>query len=248
MDLQVLASQWVGQIAEFLHLGYGVGAGMVSAVNPCGFSMLPIYLTLYLGANEEAFASKSIVIRILQAVWVTLVVTSGFGLLFLLCGSIILLGGNFIQVYIPWFAVCIGILLVFLGVWLLMGKYLSFPFLLNWAQKIGDPRKIGLWSFFLFGVGFGITSMSCTLPIFLAVVGSSITQGDFQQGVMQYFAYISGVALVLLSLTLAIAFVKEGKVVGGMRKLLPYVHKISAVFLLIAGIYIIYYWLTSGLV
>ncbi len=248
MDLQVLATQWLGQVADYLKLGYGVGAGMVSAVNPCGFSMLPIYLTLYLGANEETFGGKSVVVRILQAVWVTLVVTSGFGFLFLIFGSIIMLGGNFLLTIIPWFALCIGVVLILLGIWLLMGKYMSFPFLLNWAQKIGDPRKIGLWSFFLFGVGFGITSMSCTLPVFMAVVGSSIIQGDIQEGIWQFFAYIFGVALVLLSLTLAIAFVREGKIVGGMRKILPYVHKISAVFLLIAGVYIVFYWLTSGLV
>lgn len=247
MDIQVLAAQWLGQLANYLHLGYGVGAGMVSAVNPCGFAMLPVYLTLYLGADEEQFGSQSVFIRLLKALEVTLVVTSGVGLLFFSVGTVILLGGNFVMAYIPWFAVLVGVLLVFLGGWLLMGKNFSAGFLLNWGAKIGDPRKMSIRGFFLFGVAFGVTSMSCTLPIFLAVVGSSITQGDFVAGLYQFCAFIFGMAMVLFTLTLGIAFVKKGAVVGAMRKMLPYVHKISAVFLLIAGGYIIYYWLSSGL-
>src|SRR6185312_4342948 len=37
-----------------LPLGYAFGAGMVAAVNPCGFALLPAYLMLYLGDASEA--------------------------------------------------------------------------------------------------------------------------------------------------------------------------------------------------
>jgi cytochrome c-type biogenesis protein len=52
---------------------------------------------------------------------------------------------------------------------------------------------------------------------------------------------------VMLILTLGIAVVKEGVVVGTLRKILPYVQKISALLLLLAGGYIVYYWLSSDL-
>ncbi|MCP4342974.1 MAG: cytochrome C biogenesis protein, partial [Desulfobulbaceae bacterium] len=39
----------------------------------------------------------------------------------------------------------------------------------------------------------------------------------------------------------------EGVVVGTLRKILPYVQKISALLLLLAGGYIVYYWLSSDL-
>lgn len=247
MEIQVLFSQWLGQLANYLHLSYGFGAGMVSAVNPCGFAMLPVYLTLYLGADDTEFNSQSILLRILKAIWVTAIVTSGFALLFLIAGSIILMGGHAIMAFIPWLAVIVGVVLVLAGLWFLMGNHFSLGFLLNWAGKIGDPRKMGVGSFFLFGLAFGVTSMSCTLPIFLAVVGSAFAQGDFVAGLGQFFAFVLGMSSVLLTLTLAIAFVKQGAVVGTMRKMLPFVHKISAIFLIIAGGYIIYYWLSSGL-
>lgn len=187
MDIQITVSQWLGQLANYLELGYGVGAGMVSAVNPCGFAMLPVYLTLYLGANESEYEQRSWLLRLIRAVGVSLVVTAGFSLLFLVVGTVILMGGNVVMAAIPWFAVLIGFLLFGLGIWLMLGKHLSFGFLLNLSTKIGDPRQMTIKGFFLFGLAFGLTSMSCTLPIFLAVVGSSINQGDFVRGCINFW-------------------------------------------------------------
>ena len=101
--------------------------------------------------------------------------------------------------------------------------------------------------FFLFGVAFGATSLSCTLPIFLMVVGSSVTAGDFTTGILQFFGYILGMGSVLQILTFGIAVVKEGVVVGALRRVLPYVQKVSALLLLAAGGYIVFFWLSSGL-
>jgi cytochrome c biogenesis protein CcdA len=39
MDAQVGATEFLSQLAVLLPVGYAFGAGMVSAVNPCGFAM-----------------------------------------------------------------------------------------------------------------------------------------------------------------------------------------------------------------
>ncbi|MGW8194631.1 MAG: cytochrome c biogenesis CcdA family protein, partial [Desulforhopalus sp.] len=65
MEVQVEISQWIGQMADLLPFGYAYGAGMVSAVNPCGFAMLPVYLTLYLGADDGEFRTRSLFFRML---------------------------------------------------------------------------------------------------------------------------------------------------------------------------------------
>ena len=247
MDAQVGASQMLSQLAVLLPFGYAFGAGMVSAVNPCGFAMLPVYLTLYLGAENSEFHQKSSLWRMFKACWITLMVTAGFGLLFGVVGVIVSAGGSFIMGFMPWLSIVVGCALLFLGGWMLLGRSISLPFMLHLAAKIGDPREMSISGFFLFGVAFGATSLSCTLPIFLMVVGSSVASGDFLAGISQFLGYIIGMGSVLLILTLGIALVKEGMVVGAMRRILPYVHKISAIFLLVAGFYIMYYWLSSGL-
>ena len=247
MDIHVLAGQLITQIADYLQVGYAFGAGMVSAVNPCGFAMLPVYLSLYIGAEDENFQRRSLVFRLVKAIWVAVVVTSGFALLFGIFGIIVAAGGAVLVRFMPWVSVLVGIFLVLLGCWLLAGKHLAFNCLLRLTGKIGDPRKMTIGGFFLFGVGFGATSLSCTLPIFLMVVGSSATTGDFFSCLVQFVVYILGMGTVLLILTLSMALVKEGVVVGAIRKALPHFHKISAVLIIMAGAYILYYWFSSGL-
>jgi cytochrome c-type biogenesis protein len=247
MEAQVEISQWLGQVAGLLPFGYAFGAGMVSAVNPCGFAMLPVYLTLYLGAQDSEFRQKSVFLRLLKAFWIAFVVTAGFALLFGIVGAIVSAGGSFLMGIVPWFAVVVGVGLMVLGVWMLLGNTLSSHFFLTVAGKISDPRKMSVFGFFLFGIAFGATSLSCTLPIFLMVVGSSVAGGDFGAGLLQFLSYILGMGSVMLILTLGIAVVKEGVVVGTLRKILPYVQKISALLLLLAGGYIVYYWLSSDL-
>ena len=247
MDIQALVTQWLSQMAAYLPLGYAFGAGMVSAVNPCGFAMLPVYLSLYLGVDDQNFNRQPVFFRMLRALWVTMVVTSGFGLLFGVVGVLFSAGGAFLSGVMPWLAIVVGGILLVLGVSILMGKHLSLPFLMNFAVKIGDPRQLTLKGFFLFGVAFGATSLSCTLPIFLAILGSSFASGDLIGGLSQFFSYILGMGSILLVLTLGIAFVKEGVVVGTLRKFLPYMQMVSALLIIFAGLYIMYYWFSSGM-
>src|SRR5262249_14403303 len=42
---------FLADTGALIPLGFAFGAGVVSAVNPCGFTMLPVYLGLYLGAR-----------------------------------------------------------------------------------------------------------------------------------------------------------------------------------------------------
>lgn len=247
MELQSLASQGLSVIASSLQVGYAFGAGMVSAVNPCGFVMLPVYISLYLGASEDDFASKSIVYRVLRAFLVAGMLCCGFGVVFAVIGVAVSFGGSYLMGVAPWLAMFIGAVLVLWGLSLLVGKSFSLPIMLKLASKVGDPRTISILGFFLFGIAYGAASTSCVLPIFLAVVMNSVSTGGLDAAGIQFGYYMLGVFTVLVSLTLGTALLKRGIVEGYLRKVIPYVHKLSSLFLIIAGGYIIYYWLTSGL-
>lgn len=247
MGIQVVASEGLTFVANHFQLGYAFGAGMVSAVNPCGFAMLPVYVSLYIGATEDGYYARSWLYRVLRALGVAAILTLGFTTLFGAIGVVVGLGGSFLFEFTPWIACLIGLLLVFTGIFLLLGKHFSFPIFLRFANRVGDPRKISITGFYLFGVAYGAASISCTLPIFLAVVMQSVTTGDFTAGTQQFANYILGVFSVLTILTVGIAIVKKGVVEVALRRLIPYVHTISALFLLVAGSYILYYWYISGL-
>ncbi len=243
-ELQALLTGWISDLTIVLPVGFAFGAGMVSAVNPCGFAMLPAYLSLYLGSHEDDFRKRSPVRRAWRAFLIGAVVSLGFILLFGLAGVAVSAGGNAILGAMPWVGAVIGAVLVLLGVWMFAGRGLYTGVFEQFAERVGDPKAMSVRSFFLFGLAYGLASLSCTLPVFLAVIGSSITTGSFASGAGQFLSYGLGMASVLLTLTLALAFFKQGMVLW-FRKTVPYVQLASAILLVLAGGYIIYYWWPS---
>jgi cytochrome c biogenesis protein CcdA len=244
-SLVTASNVFLGSIADLLPLGYAFGAGMVAAVNPCGFAMLPAYLGLYLGARDPADLQGSFGQRLGKALLVSLLVTAGFVLLFGAAGLLISAGARALIAYVPWIGLAIGVLLVVIGAWLLGGGTLGTSLGSRLAAEIGNPTQTSMKGYFLFGLSYGIASLSCTLPVFLTVVGSTVAASGFLGASFQFFMYALGMGFVILVLTIGIALFK-GAVVGTLRKALPYVHTVGAVLLMVAGAYIIYYWLTLG--
>jgi cytochrome c-type biogenesis protein len=244
-ELQALLASWLTHLAAVLPFGFAFGVGLVAAVNPCGFAMLPAYLSLYLGAHEEDFGKRSSMARLLQALLVGATVSSGFVLLFVLSGLVISAGGTLLLEVMPALGIVIGGSLVLVGLWMLAGQTLYVSAFERFAGRVGDPGNLSVPGFFLFGLAYGAASLSCTLPAFLAVVGTSLASGSILAGVGRFFGFGLGMAAVLVTLTLALAFFKQG-LVRWLRKAVPYVRIASAVLLMLAGAYVIFYWLASG--
>ena len=97
----------------------------------------------------------------------------------------------------------------------------------------------GIKGFFIFGVAFATASLSCTLPIFLTAVGGFVAAAS------QFVSYALGMGLVILLVTLGIAVFK-GAVVGQIRAVTPCVERLSALLMVVAGSYIVYFWLFKG--
>jgi cytochrome c-type biogenesis protein len=244
-ELQALLASWLTGLAAVLPFGFAFGVGMVAAVNPCGFAMLPAYLSLYLGTEEEGLDKHPSTRRLLRALLVGVVVSSGFILLFGLAGLVISAGGTLLLEVMPSLGIVIGGVLVLMGFWMLAGWTLHASAFERFAGRVGDPRNVSVPGFFLFGLAYGAASLSCTLPAFLAVVGSSLASGGVLAGAGRFLGFGLGMAAVLVTLTLALAFFKQG-LVKWLRKAVPYVQFASAVLLVLAGAYVIFYWLSSG--
>jgi cytochrome c biogenesis protein CcdA len=244
-ELQALLTGWLTELAAVLPFGFAFGVGMVAAVNPCGFAMLPAYLSLYLGAEEGDFSKRSPASRLLRALFVSTTVSSGFVVLFGLAGLAISAGATLLLDVMPTLGIVIGGVLVLVGLWMLAGRTLHASAFERFAGWVGDPRNVSVPGFFLFGLAYGAASLSCTLPAFLAVVGNSLTSGGILAGVGRFLGFALGMAAVLVTLTLALAFFKQG-LVKWLRKAVPYVQLTSAVLLVLAGAYVIIYWLSSG--
>ena len=223
---------------------FAFAAGLASAVNPCGFAMLPAYLGLYLGSGVagEGFGPAR---QLTQAILVGAAVTAGFIVLFGLAGAIIGFGASFVVSYIPWIGLLIGILLTLAGAWLIGGGKLYSSIAAQAASRIGNPGQVSVKGYFLFGISYGVASLSCTLPIFLAVLGLSAADTGVFTTALNFLLFALGMGLVIMALTLGIAFFRSA-MVGGLRKALPYIQPIGYWLMVLAGTYIIFYWLTIG--
>ena len=236
---------FMANLAVLLPFGYAFGAGMVTTVSPCGIAMLPAYVSFYIGAQEEGFREQSPLRRGARAGWVSLVVTAGFVIFFGVMGAILSLGGDFIIRFIPWVAVIIGVSLIFLGIWLLVGGHLYFAVFSRLASRVGRAGGSGVFGFLVFGVAYGIAALSCTLPVFLVVVGSALALQGFTAGLLQFVSYALGMGFVITVVTLGTAFFKEA-VYRWLHQLVPIVVRFSGLLLIFAGAYILYFWFKVG--
>ena len=257
------SSNFLARVADLFPLGFAFSAGMVSSVNPCGFAMLPAYLGLYLGETERGeaavqpalagstvaarfvAASAQLAARVRHAVLVGSTMSLGFIVMFALVGVPIGLGARGLVGIFPWVGLGVGVLLAVTGAYLLSGGKLYTALAMRLSERFAGTGSKGVRSYFTFGLGYGAASLSCTLPIFLAVIGGAFTADTFLDSLLQFALYGFGMGTVILALTIAIAVFK-GAMVGSLRRLLPYVGTISAVMLLVAGAFIVYYWLTIG--
>lgn len=236
----------LGDLAALLPLGFAFAAGMVSAVNPCGFPMLPAYLGFYLSESEGTEDRRNPGERLRQAIIVGCTVTAGFVALFAVVGVSVGSGAQFLVTSFPWIGLGIGVLLIGAGAWMVGGGRLYSSLGERVAAGIGGADgDSSLRGYFLFGVSYGVASLSCTLPVFLSVTGGSLAASELGTSISQFVIYGLGMGFVVMALTLSVALFKSA-LVGQIRRLLPYFERIGSVMLLIAGAYVVYYWLTIG--
>lgn len=232
-------------LAVLLPFGYAFGAGMVTTVSPCGIAMLPAYVSFYLRGKDEDFQTKSALSRFGRALAMSVVVTLGFVAFFGIIGAVLSWGGQFLLPFIPWAAVIIGVVLILLGIYLLLGGsvYTSLPGRL--ANRFTKPGGSNIMGFLVFGIAYGIAALSCTLPVFLAVVGSAMAMDGFTSGLLQFVSFALGMGAVIAVVTIGSALFKE-TLNRWLRRLVPLVARFSGLLLIFAGGYLLYFWFKVG--
>ncbi len=208
--------------------------GMVALINPCGFALLPAYLGFFLGLDDADEGERRIT-ALNRAQIVGLSLSIGFLAVFGLIGIVFAGALSTISQYLPWVTLIMGVGLVILGVAMLRG----FQPLVKIPKLEKGTGSRSTFSMFLFGVSYAIASLSCTIGLFLSAVP---TAGDFTfaERVGAFVSYGIGMGLLATVLTLAVAFGKKG-IVGKMRSVLPKINLISAIILVVVGIYVMIY-------
>ena len=233
-------------MVNFALASLAFSAGLVSFVNPCGFAMLPVYITYYF--KNEGLEKANLFRRIFAGLIFGLMVSLGFAAVFSLIGITVSYIGRGLLRYIGWFDLFIGVILIVIG----------FIFLFNLNNKININRltimgeklksnklKNKYTSFFFYGMGFGIASLGCTLPIFLLVVTTAIKTANLINGMLIFLIYAAGMSFFMILFSIAVALSKT-IIEKILKKWMPYIYKLGAIIVIIAGAYLIYNQVVLG--
>lgn len=223
-------------IAE-VPLAFAFSAGLLATLNPCGFAMLPAYLSYFIGLGDDETADRGVVASVGAALTVGGLVSLGFLIVFGVAGLLLAVGVGAVVPVIPWLALAVGVGVIGLGGWLLSGRTLPVPSF--GSSRAGEGR--GLGSALSFGVSFAVASMSCTLPVFLTVVATATAQPSLTGRLVTVGAYGAGMTLLLLAVTVLLALGRAG-LVSRLRALTPVINRVAGAVLVAAGVYVIAYW------
>jgi len=217
-------------------IGLAFAAGLVAALNPCGFAMLPAYLLLVVRGQQSG--DRRGLAPLGRALAATVGMALGFLTVFGLFGALTISAASTVQRYLPYGTVAIGVVLVALGAWLLSGRELTAL-----TPRLRGPRwapTVRLGSMYGYGVSYAIASLSCTIGPFLAVTAAGFRGGSVVTGVSIYLAYVVGLTLVVGVLAIAAATASSA-LVDRLRRVLPFVNRISGALLVLVGLYVGYY-------
>jgi cytochrome c-type biogenesis protein len=229
----------VANFSLWLPLGYAFAAGMVASVNPCGVLMLPAYISYHVTTEEAGHAGRSAARKAGRAILLSVAITLAFVMIFGLSGAIISAGGRWLVDVFPYAGALIGAAMMGLGAWLLItNRHLGIEAA---ARVTVSPRR-SLWNAFVFGLVYAIASLSCTLPIFLVLIGGTLATSDWGQSLRQFVGYALGMGSVVAVVMVAASLFEE-LVTRLLLRVLPYVERVGALFLLGAGLYLVYYWI-----
>jgi cytochrome c-type biogenesis protein len=247
---------------DFVLLTFTFSAGIIAFLNPCGFIMLPAYISSHMEKTFQLRNQKDTVTtknhkslfsmrKLGYGFLVGLVTTSGFITIFLVVGiGISYIGIRIVKLF-PWIAFASAMLIIGIGIAKLSGKsiYINIPaskFFLKNNEMHSGLKKIDYRYFFVFGIGYAIISLNCTLPLFLFLISQGISAGGLAQGSVIFLTYALGMGTVMTIISALVGISNQTFTKLYATKLAKHMNVITSVILILAGIYLVYYSLIAG--
>lgn len=215
-------------------LALAFGAGLIAAVNPCGFALLPAYLSLFV-LDEQ----PSRLVAVGRAVRATAALTLGFAGVFLLFGLAIAPFAAAVQAYLPAFTIVLGLAVATAGGWVLAGRKLP-SITVGRRPTVKRAPTASLTSMAGFGASYAIASLGCTIAPFLAVVVTSFRADTPLAGVVLFLTYAGAMGVMVGTAAIAVALARTS-LIGRARAAGGWLPLLGGALLLVAGLYVAWY-------
>jgi cytochrome c-type biogenesis protein len=239
-------------------------AGITTFFSPCAFPMLPGYMGLYLGLSAReaetpsSSTGRSYTGTARRAVVAGSVTAFGMILVFLVIGVVLILAASLISGYIPYLLIAVGVVLIALGALLLTN--LEYWRIVIPLQKLGrrfggkQPEESlaappptsgrGLYAkLFGYGMGYAAAATGCVAPVIFSAIIAGLALG-LTGGILSILIFSLTAALLMIVVTVLLA-VAGRKYVSQLKAFAPLIKKVSAVVLVVVGVYLIYFYYTA---
>ena len=214
-------------------------SGAAAFLNPCSFALLPAFVSYFMG-KEETDVSQNRLKGAFRGLKYGLETTLGFATVFLGIGAIVSWIGPQIKSFIPPILLVVGTFLIVLGLlWTIDIPVLSLT-------RYGLEIELSYSSFFLFGLAYALSSMTCVFPVFLMLLFSSLGAGGITSTLLVFLSFTLGMGL-LMTITSTSIVLSKSLLMEKFNHLKKHITRISGIILIAAGTYLIYYWMITYL-
>lgn len=217
-----------------VNLALALTAGILATFNPCGFALLPAYLSSIILVKDEPFAPATA--AYFRAMRFAIAFSLGLLLIFAAVGLLVFPISYSVQEYLPFITALMGIVLIILGALLFWGKS---PIMAKFLNPNISPGK-SFRTQFGYGVTYALASLSCTIGPFLAITTGAIQQQNLFQLLSVFASYSLGMAATVFVLAAITAAAKQ-TVLKRIRQAYPIIEKGTALLLVLVGSYFLLY-------
>ena len=234
-------------------IGFAIIVAITSFFSPCSFPLLPGYVAHIIGVDlstedEEDEGTTSQKKNYL--LYPILGFSGGIGILvsYLILGIVISAVGSAILPYVVYVLPVIGGIFILFGILMFTNFEFSFSKLLNWIRKgqvkmTEKERRFEtgwkILSTFLYGFGYGVASLGCNGPIFLAFSLQVGAQPTVLKMIFAYLAFGLTIILLMVGVTVLLIFSKD-IIVQKLKTSTEIIKKISGAIMIVVGIYLLF--------
>ncbi|HEY8318888.1 MAG TPA: cytochrome c biogenesis protein CcdA [Amnibacterium sp.] len=170
--------------------------GLLAAVNPCGFPLLPAYLARFSAAGRT---DAPLAARARASLLNSAAMTLGFVAVFSVVGATASLVLHAVLAAVPALLVMVGAALVLIAVLSVLGR----------MPAVGPPARVlgrgaGPAAAFGFGVAYGAGSLGCALPLFAAAIGDAAATHGWTGALVAGAAYALGMGVLVAGIGLLV--------------------------------------------
>ena len=203
--------------------------GIITFISPCILPMLPIYISYFMGGNNDENTNKSN-----KALINSIGFVIGFSIIFTILGAAAGTFGDFIQKYMKLFNIIAGIVLIvfgfnYIGIFKITLLERSFK-----LKNKTNLNKLNITTSILFGMIFSIGWTPCVGTFLGAALMLAANSQDTVKGILMLLSYSLGLGIPFIISALLIDNLKSAFKV--IKKNYKIINTISGILLIIIGL------------